>query len=78
MTMTATPGRGFGWPGTLAADQMPLDWASIVYFPFYPDRDMTNEYVGPVLEDNADFIVIDVFGSPMTFSRDRVIVTYPL
>jgi len=67
--ITAT---NFGWVGYLAREHLPAGWASI------SQLNSDQEYVGPIREDNADFIVIDVFGSDMTFSRDRVIVTYPL
>lgn len=62
---------GMGWTGSLAQEHLPTGWASIAYL----DSDL--EYVGPVRAENTDWIEIDVLGQTMTFSRDRVIVTYP-
>jgi hypothetical protein len=67
-----------GFTGEMTQENLPDGWVSIELFPVPTDPDMAQFYVGPVVTDNADWIEIDVFGSPMTFSRDRVIVTYPL
>lgn len=61
-----------GWPGSLDQAHIPRGWASIAYL----NSDV--EYVGPVREENTDYIVIDVLGQDFTFPRDRVLVTYPL
>jgi len=67
-----TRGINWGWPGSLTQDQLPKGWASVAYL------DSAEEYVGPIRYENTDWLEIDVLGETMTFSRDRVIVTYPL
>lgn len=67
----AVNAMNIGWPGSLAQEHIPSGWASIAYL------NSDEEFVGPIREENTDYIVIDVLGSEMTFSRDRVIVTYP-
>lgn len=61
-----------GWVGYLAQENIPTGWAHVCYLDGAP------EYVGPVKAENTDWIELDVLGERMTFSRDRVIVTYPL
>lgn len=61
-----------GWPGSLEQENIPHGWASVAYL------DGSPEYVGPVKAENTDWIELDILGERMTFSRDRVIVTYPL
>ncbi len=65
-----------GFPGEMAQEHIPSGWAQVESW--IPQPHAEQFYVGPIVEDNADWIAIDVFGSPMTFSRDRVIVTYAL
>lgn len=73
LTLSAAVGAmNFGWKGSLAQEHIPHGWATVA------ELASDAEYVGPIREENTDWIVIDVFGSDMTFSRDRVIVTYPL
>lgn len=66
-----------GFPGSMTQENLPTGWAQVESF-LPRDNEIAQSYVGPVIEDNTDWISIDVFGSAMTFSRDRVIVTYPL
>lgn len=69
-----------GFPGSMRADILPTGWVQVAYFP-YPNnpelKDVTTEYVGPLLEENDDYLLIDVFGSSMTFPKDRVLITRP-
>lgn len=66
-----------GFPGSMLQEHIPTGWAQVESF-IPRDHELAQFYVGPILEENTDWISIDVLGSPMTFSRDRVIVTYPL
>jgi hypothetical protein len=76
MTLTAAVTQNrCGFTGEMLQENLPTGWVSIELFPVPRDPDMAQFYVGPVITDNDDWIEIDVFGKPMTFSRDRVIVT---
>ncbi len=63
-----------GFTGEMLQEHLPTGWVQIESF-LPRDAEIAQFFVGPVVEDNGDYIVIDVFGKPMTFSRDRVIVT---
>jgi hypothetical protein len=63
-----------GFTGEMTQENLPTGWVQIESF-LPRDAEIAQFFVGPVVEDNADYIVIDVWGKPMTFSRDRVIVT---
>jgi hypothetical protein len=74
---TAVAANRAGFPGSMLQEHIPNGWAQVEsYLP--RDAEMAQFYVGPDLSENTDWIELDVLGSPMTFSRDRVIVTYPL
>lgn len=51
--------------------------AHVTYFPFRhgPFKDEATDYEGDVIEENNDWIVLNVWGSNMTFSKDRVLIS---
>lgn len=51
--------------------------ATVTHFPFRygQHKDDTCEYTGAIVEENDDWIVINVWGSNMTFSKDRCLIS---
>ena len=72
----AVAGHGAGFPASVKSpDVIPAGWVALSYFPSRDRVSDASDYIGPLLEENADWISIDVFGAPFTVSKDRVIVT---
>lgn len=60
-----------------AADVTGRQWANVTWFSRPKGAwhdDVTDDYFGPVVEENADYIVIEVHHSQMTFPKSRSII----
>jgi hypothetical protein len=69
---TSFSGYHTGFPGHLTYP-LAYGWVAVTYF-IFRDSDLTEEWTGPVLEETDERICIEVWGEPMTFSKDRITI----
>lgn len=70
------PKPATGYAGFVITSRLPEGWAQITYFP-RSGSDRNDTYLGPVLDEDDWNIRIEVWDSPMTFSKTKCIIDRP-